>query len=75
MIQRVSQHVIEGSLELVEDVGAAKQGHAAAGEDALVDGRAGRVERVLDARLLLVARGRTSLNTPEVISRRLGIEL
>src|SRR6185295_4690269 len=35
----------------------AEQRHAAAGDDAALDRRAGRVERVLDARLLLLALG------------------
>src|SRR6185295_11381909 len=40
--------------QLVERRDAADQRDAAAGDDALLDGRAGRVHRVLDARLLLL---------------------
>jgi hypothetical protein len=41
-------------LEVVERGRQADERHAAAGDDALFDGRAGRVERVLDAGLLLL---------------------
>ena len=41
-------------LSLSSAVEAADERHAAAGDDALLDGRAGRVQRVLDARLLLL---------------------
>ena len=41
-------------LELVERRDGLQEGRAAAGDDALLDGRAGRRERVLDAVLLLL---------------------
>ena len=41
-------------LQAVERRQRAEQRHAAAGDDALFDGRAGRVQRVLDAGLLLL---------------------
>ena len=44
-------------LELLERRLRADERHAAAGDDALFDGRAGRVERVLDAGLLLLHLG------------------
>ena len=44
----------EPSIELVERLLGADQGDAAAGHDALFDGRAGRRERVLDAELALL---------------------
>ncbi len=48
----------ESSRSSVSSVGdGAEQRHAAAGEDALFDGRAGRVQRVLDAGLLLLHLG------------------
>src|SRR6218665_1653512 len=40
-------------LDAVEHLGAAQQGHATAGDHTLLDGRAGRVEGVLHASLLL----------------------
>src|SRR5690606_17390913 len=43
-----------GDVELVETHLRADECHAATGDDALLDGRAGRVERVLDAGLLLL---------------------
>ena len=45
------------SFELVERRLRADERHAAAGDDALFDGRAGRVERVFDAGLLLLHLG------------------
>src|SRR6185437_2245972 len=44
-------------LELLQRRLGADERHAAAGDDALLDGRAGRVERVLDAGLLLLHLG------------------
>ena len=44
-------------LEAFERLERAQQRHAAAGHDALLDGRLGRVQRVLDARLLLLHLG------------------
>jgi hypothetical protein len=44
-------------LERVERRRSADERHAAAGDDALFDGRAGRVQRVLDAGLLLLHLG------------------
>src|SRR4030095_11776628 len=40
----------------VDGLGRAQQRHAAARDDALLDGRSRRVQRVLDARLLLLHR-------------------
>src|SRR5579862_2617884 len=45
--------VLVGRLDLVQRLGRANQGDAAAGQDAFLDGRAGRVQSVLDAELLL----------------------
>src|SRR5205085_699111 len=45
---------IVGEGQLVEHRDAADQRDAATGDDALLDGRAGRVHGVLDARLLLL---------------------
>ena len=45
------------SFRLVERLAAAQQRDAAAGDDAFLDGRLGRVHRVLDARLLLLHLG------------------
>ena len=45
------------TLSVVERRLRADERHAAAGDDALFDGRAGRVERVLDAGLLLLHLG------------------
>src|SRR5262249_55934826 len=44
-------------LEIGKRLGGAEQGHAAAGNDAFLDSRAGRVQRVLDAGLLLLHLG------------------
>src|SRR5690606_3353273 len=44
-------------LQVVEGLQRADQGDAATGDDALLDGRAGRVQGVLDARLLLLHLG------------------
>ena len=44
-------------LELLERLERADERHAAAGDDALFDGRAGGVQRVLDAGLLLLHLG------------------
>src|SRR5690606_26497231 len=49
--------VLVGHLDLVEGAEGADEGDAAAGHDALLDGRAGGVEGVLDARLLLLHLG------------------
>src|SRR5262247_939925 len=46
--------VVVGALQLVERLAGADQRDAAAGHDAFLDRRAGRVQRVLDARLLLL---------------------
>src|SRR2546425_9610394 len=43
-------------LHPVDGLGRAQQRHAAARDDALLNGRAGRIQRVLDARLLLLHR-------------------
>src|SRR4029079_599385 len=44
--------VLVDGLDLVQRLRRADQRHAAAGQDAFLDGRAGRVQRVLDAELL-----------------------
>src|SRR5207245_1985939 len=49
--------VVPLQLEAVDRPGRPKQRHAAARHDAFLDGRAGRVQRVLDAGLLLLHRG------------------
>ena len=49
--------LVLGHLELLERLEAADERDAAAGDDALFDRRAGRVERVLDAGLLLLHLG------------------
>ena len=52
-------------LQAVERLAGADERHAAAGDDALFDGRLGRVHRVFDARLLLLhlgLGGRTDLD-------------
>src|SRR5262249_24843310 len=51
-VDAVAAVIVE--LERLERLERADQRDAAAGNDALLDGRAGRVERVLDARLLLL---------------------
>src|SRR5688500_327107 len=52
-----ADQLIALELQLVEHLRRADQGHAAAGHDAFLDGRLGRVHRVLDARLLLLHLG------------------
>ncbi len=44
-------------LQRVDDLGAAQERHAAAGDDAFLDGRTGRVQRVFHAGLLLLHLG------------------
>jgi len=52
-----ADRLVTGELELVEGLLRADEGDAAAGDDAFLDGRAGGVERVLDAGLLFLQRG------------------
>ena len=52
-----AEALLVGHLEALERLLRADQRDAAAGDDALFDGRARRVERVLDARLLLLHLG------------------
>src|SRR5690606_22044479 len=49
-----SDGVVTFRLDRVERADAANQGHSATGDDAFLDRRAGGVESVLDARLLLL---------------------
>src|SRR5690606_36771611 len=46
--------VVALEVELVQHAGGLKQGHATTGDDARLDGRASRGQRVLDAVLLLL---------------------
>src|SRR5690606_7121256 len=52
-----AEGLLIADLEAVERLQGADEGHAAAGDDALLDGRAGRVERILHAGLLLLHLG------------------
>src|SRR5262245_2780448 len=51
---RDAELLLFGDLELLEGLLSADEGDASAGDDAFFDGRAGRVEGVLDAGLLLL---------------------